>query len=127
MHLYVLIYISSTSNRFEIGYDMVWPMAIMTRAMTSEREEEIEQALSMLIRCADSTGMMHESFNVSDSTIYTRDWFAWANGMFGELILQLVHTHPHLVLLPGSDIREKAQSVVKKTIPLLSMEEANSM
>ena len=103
---------------------MVWPMAIMMRAMTSIKDEEIAQALDMIVRCAESTGMMHESFNVSDSDVYTRDWFAWANGMFGELILQLVYTHPHLVLLPGEDIKKKAQSIVKKTIPQISMEEA---
>ena len=103
---------------------MVWPMAIMMRAITSQKEEEIVRALGMLIRCAESTGMMHESFNVSNSDIYTRDWFAWANGMFGELILQLVYTHPHLILLPGDDIKKKAQSIVKKPIPLLSIEEA---
>ena len=103
---------------------MVWPIAIMVRAMTSQKEEEITQALDMLVRCAESTGMMHESFNVSDSDVYSRDWFAWANGMFGEVILQFVYTHPHLVLLPGDDIKRKAQSIVKKTIPLLSMEDA---
>lgn len=24
-------------------------------------------------------------------------WFAWANSLFGELIVQLAKTHPHLI------------------------------
>ncbi len=36
------------------------------------------------------TGFMHESFNVNDATDFTREWFAWQNTLFGELIIKLV-------------------------------------
>ena len=32
---------------------------------------------------------MHESFHKDDSAKYTRPWFAWANTLFGELIVKL--------------------------------------
>ena len=32
---------------------------------------------------------MHESFHKDDSAKYTRSWFAWANTLFGELIVKL--------------------------------------
>ena len=57
---------------------------------------------------------MHESFNVENVDNYTRAWFAWANGLFGELILQLIYEKPHL-LINSSDI-EKAQSIVKEPV-----------
>lgn len=35
-------------------------------------------------------GFMHESFNKNNPNDYTRDWFAWQNTLFGELIIKLV-------------------------------------
>jgi meiotically up-regulated gene 157 (Mug157) protein len=40
------------------------------------------------------TGFMHESFSRADATRYTRKWFAWANTLFGELIVKLHDAHP---------------------------------
>ena len=36
------------------------------------------------------TGFMHESFHVDDPNNFTREWFAWQNGLFGELILKII-------------------------------------
>ena len=33
---------------------------------------------------------MHESFNVDNPQKFTRSWFAWVNGLFGELILKII-------------------------------------
>ena len=32
---------------------------------------------------------MHEGFDPNAPENFTRDWFAWANSMFGELIYRL--------------------------------------
>ena len=45
----------------------------------------------MLIDTDANTGFMHESFNVNDPNKFTREWFAWQNTLFGELILKLVN------------------------------------
>ncbi len=34
---------------------------------------------------------MHESIHVDDPSNFTREWFAWQNTLFGELILKLVN------------------------------------
>ncbi|MCW5912081.1 MAG: glycoside hydrolase family 125 protein [Cyclobacteriaceae bacterium] len=34
---------------------------------------------------------MHESVHKDDPANFTRSWFAWANTLFGELVLKLVN------------------------------------
>lgn len=51
----------------------------------------------------DHTGLIHESINVyaaeggDDNKGYTRSWFAWANGLFGQAILKIARERPHLI------------------------------
>ena len=73
-----------------IGYEMVWPMSIMMRAFTSKDDKEIKESIEMLMNTDAGTGFMHESFNKDDANNYTREWFAWQNTLFGELIIKLV-------------------------------------
>lgn len=73
-----------------VGYDMAWPMSIMMRAFTSTDDAEIAECLRMLQRTDAGTGFIHESFNVDDANQFTREWFAWQNTLFGELIIKLV-------------------------------------
>lgn len=73
-----------------VGYGMAWPMSIMMRAFTSQSDDEIRQCLRMLLATDANTGFIHESFNVDNPADYTRDWFAWQNTLFGELILHLI-------------------------------------
>lgn len=73
-----------------IGYDMIWPMSLIMRAFTSQDEEEIRQCVRLLRDNEGGTGFMHESFHKDNPEKYTRKWFAWANTLFGELIVHLV-------------------------------------
>ena len=43
------------------------------------------------------TGFMHESFDKDNPDDFTRKWFAWANTLFGELILKLYNERPYLL------------------------------
>lgn len=72
------------------GLDYVWPMSIITRIMTSTDDQEILSQLETLKTTTNGTNFMHESFNKNNANDYTRDWFAWANTYFGEMILYLV-------------------------------------
>ena len=73
-----------------VGMDMIWPMSILMRAFTSDDDAEIQACLATLLRTDADTGFMHESFHKDDPTRFTRSWFAWANTLFGELILKLI-------------------------------------
>jgi meiotically up-regulated gene 157 (Mug157) protein len=79
------------------GLGRIWPLAIIVRALTSTDDDEIRDCLAQLLRTHAGTGFMHESFDADDPARYTRPWFAWANSMFGELILQLHEQRPHLL------------------------------
>jgi len=72
-----------------IGYDMIWPMSIILRAITSQSDDEIRHCIQMLRDTDAGTGFMHESFHKNDPANFTRTWFAWVNTLFGELILKL--------------------------------------
>lgn len=73
-----------------IGYDMAWPMSIMMKAFTAQDDDEIRRCVRMLLDTDADTGFMHESFNVNNAEKFTREWFAWQNTLFGELILKLI-------------------------------------
>ena len=74
-----------------IGFDFIWPMSIVMRANTSTDPEEIKMCIQMLRDTDADTGFMHESFHKDNPKDFTRSWFAWANTLFGELILRLVN------------------------------------
>jgi hypothetical protein len=79
------------------GLDMIWPMSIMMKALTSTNDEEIKQCLTWLKNTDAGTGFMHESFHKDDAKHFTRPWFAWANTLFGELILKVHEQRPSLL------------------------------
>jgi hypothetical protein len=72
-----------------VGQNMIWPLGIIMRALTSTDDKEITLCLKMLKTTHGGTGFMHEAFHKDDPKKFTRSWFAWANTIFGELILKL--------------------------------------
>lgn len=79
------------------GMQMIWPLGITMRALTSIYDTEIRKCLQMLVRCHAGTGFMHESFHKDDASKFTRKWFAWANTLFGELVWKLHQTKPNML------------------------------
>ncbi len=79
------------------GLGKIWPMSIMMRAFTSSDSVEISTCLRTLIRSNAGTGFMHESFDDNDPSRFTRKWFAWANTLFGELVIKIYEEKPYLL------------------------------
>ena len=73
-----------------IDHDMIWPMSIMMRAFTAQSDKEIKKCVEMLMNTDANTGFMHESFHKDNADDFTREWFAWQNSLFGELIVHLI-------------------------------------
>lgn len=80
-----------------IGLGQIWPISIIMRALTSTDDREIGMCLRWLRDTTAGTGFMHESFDENDPKKFTRPWFAWANSLFGELILNLADRRPALL------------------------------
>ncbi len=77
--------------------DRIWPISITMKALTSTNDIEIIQCLKLLKSSHAGTGFMHESFHKDNAGDFTRKWFAWANSLFGELILKLHNEKPELL------------------------------
>jgi uncharacterized protein len=69
------------------GY--IWPIALCMQGLTSTSREEQLGLLEMLLATDAGTGLMHESFHKDDPSNFTRPWFAWANSLFAEFVLEL--------------------------------------
>ena len=68
-------------------YRYIWPIALSIQGLTTTDKAEKKFLLDQLVACDGGTGVMHESFHVDDPTLYSREWFSWANMMFCELVL----------------------------------------
>lgn len=75
----------------------IWPISIIMRALTSNNDDEIIQCLKYLKSTDAGTGFMHESFDKDNPEDFSRKWFAWANSLFGTLILKLYNQRPELL------------------------------
>lgn len=80
-----------------VGMDMIWPLGLIVQGLTSTDDNEIRQCLLTLQKTHAGTGFMHEAFHKDDPKKFTRPWFAWANTIFGELIVTTFKTRPHLL------------------------------
>jgi uncharacterized protein len=69
--------------------DYIWPIALCIQGLTSNSRDEQLALLETLMRTDAGTGLMHEGFHKDDPTRFTRPWFAWANSMFAEFVIEL--------------------------------------
>lgn len=67
----------------------IWPIALCVEALTTDDPAEKDRIRRLLLETDAGTGLMHESFLATDPTVFTREWFSWANAMFCELVLDI--------------------------------------
>ena len=79
------------------GLDKIWPISIMMQILTSSDDSEISTCLKTLVRSTAGTGFMHESYDKDNPRKFSRSWFAWANALFGEVIIKLYEERPSLL------------------------------
>ncbi|KAI1325432.1 glycoside hydrolase family 125 protein [Xylariaceae sp. FL0255] len=74
-----------------------WPMAAIMRAMTTDDDNEILNAIKEVLQSTDGLGLIHESVNSFDQTQWTRPWFGWGNAVFGQMMMELAERKPDLL------------------------------
>jgi meiotically up-regulated gene 157 (Mug157) protein len=80
-----------------LGPGKAWPMAAIVAGLTAyepasgleDPTDEVERQLRMVLDSTSGTGVVHETVSSWDEHVWTRPWFGWANGLFGELILRI--------------------------------------
>ena len=85
------------SPHTEPGY--VWPLALMSDALTSGSARRRGEVLAQLASTHDGTWHIHESFHVDDPARWTRSWFSWGDATYVELAL--AHAGPKIGLTPA--------------------------
>ncbi|SMY21681.1 unnamed protein product [Zymoseptoria tritici ST99CH_1A5] len=79
------------------GPGKAWPMASIVRIATSNDDDEITEQLREILSTTDGLGLIHESINTFNTTDYTRQWFSWANSLFGQVVLDLANRKPEVL------------------------------
>lgn len=93
-----LSYLSSPSPSHQIYQDTRalllsrakshWSMAAIVRILTSNDTAEINEFLKMLVASTDALGLIQETISAFAQLHRMRQWFAWANGLFGQVIVE---------------------------------------
>ena len=68
-------------------YRYIWHIALAIEGLTSESKEEKLSILKTMASTENGCKVMHEGFHVDDPSLFTREWFSWANSMYAELVL----------------------------------------
>ena len=82
-----------------MGPGKAWPLASIVRGMTSldATGEEVWEQLGAVLGSTGGLGLVHEGMNTWDGGDWSRHWFSWANGMFGQLVLEVERKWPFLL------------------------------
>ena len=65
----------------------MWHLGLIAEGLTTTDPDDRLRILDLLERTHAGAGVMHEAFDPSDPSRFTRPWFGWANALLAELVL----------------------------------------
>lgn len=80
-----------------VGPGMAWPMASIVQILTTDDDKEITRTLKEILSTTGGLGLIHEGVNSFNPENFTRQWFSWANGLFGQMIINLAERKPEIL------------------------------
>ncbi|KAI1045414.1 hypothetical protein LB505_006315 [Fusarium chuoi] len=86
---------------------MAWPMGLIVQLLTTQDDEEIVDGIRQLMNSTSGLGLIHETVNSHNEKHWTRSWFSWANGLFGQMIMDLYKRKPTLIARSYQGVDEK--------------------
>ena len=110
-------------------YDNVWPLSIITRALTSTSSPEVSEAITELAETDGNAGLIHESFYVNGWWRYTRADFGWANALYAELLFRSIATFRQPPMLPFGTLVGRRRITETPTLvsPLVQFENSGTI
>ena len=99
-----------------LGPGKGWPMAATVAALTAyegitglnQNQKELEavvgEQLRMILDSTAGTGVVHESVDAWNAGLWSRSWFGWANGLFGELMMRIARDEEHGAVRRGEGL-----------------------
>ncbi|KAK3300276.1 uncharacterized protein B0H64DRAFT_380453 [Chaetomium fimeti] len=97
-----------------VGPGKAWPMAATIAALTAfeditgldsqeARDEAVAEQLFAVLNSTAGRGVVHETVDAWKEDRWTRSWFGWANGLFGELIIRIAEDEERRGVLGGGE------------------------
>ncbi|HHW25178.1 MAG TPA: glycoside hydrolase family 125 protein [Bacillota bacterium] len=68
------------------GY--IWHIALSMQGLTATDKAESREMIDLILATDAGKGVCHEGFDANDPARFTREWFAWANSLFAELVYE---------------------------------------
>jgi meiotically up-regulated gene 157 (Mug157) protein len=58
------------------------------QGLTATDKAEAREMIDLVLATDAGTGVCHEGFDANNPARFTREWFAWANSLFAELVYE---------------------------------------
>lgn len=66
----------------------IWHIALSMQGLTATDKAEAREMVDLVLATDAGKGVCHEGFDANDPKRFTREWFAWANSLFAELVYE---------------------------------------